>query len=273
MCCHGLWRQTLWVQILALIITSLLDCGQVQCVHPQRGIIIICHLIEQCPPYRKCYTSDSGCHFQETSWLAVVFMHWFLSLVEDPTALFLPSTKVWDTLTHHLLQLGQQHDSIFPGPTAQPTNTYWTLILCQALVLDFGDTKRRARCMPAWRSDCWEKSAETYADTEFLEDWSCHFLRTLEGQTEGRQGTEVSGKISLRRCQPNSVPGWASQGSRPLIVALYNWCFIYNWHFISLVHLMYHHISEHKIKIDWIDSATFYWDTVLRAFTRIMSFS
>lgn len=148
-------------------------------------------------------------------------------------------------------------------------NTYSVSGTCVGL---WGHQKE-TRCMPAWRSDCWEKSAETYADTEFLEDWSCHFLRTLEGQTEGRQGTEVSGKISLRRCQPNSAPGWASQGSRPLIVALYNWCFIYNWRFISLVHLMYHHISEHKIKIDWIDSATFYWDTVLRAFTRIMSFS
>lgn len=41
----------------------------------------------------------------------VVFMHCFLPLVGDPTALGLPTTKAY-SLTHHL-QLGKQHGSIF----------------------------------------------------------------------------------------------------------------------------------------------------------------
>lgn len=108
------------------------------------------------------------------------------------------------------------------------------------------------------------KLVETHEAGEFSFDRNCCLQRAFRAEREGMPRNRRGLGEPWRKCHPHRLQSCTSQRFGISIRAFYNGCFV------PRVFLTHRHSSEHKTV--WIDSTTFYWATVLRAFTRIISF-
>lgn len=190
-------------------------------------------------------------------------MHCFLSLARDPTASGLPSTKGWDILVIIYFNL-ESSMTILLSSTCSVNTQVLNASSASGTVWDAEDTEMKAPHALAWSS---HSSGKTGGNAR---SWWV-FIRSELLPTKGLRGWErrdAQGQRGLgepwRKCHPHRLQSCTSQRFGISIRAFYNGCFV------PRVFLTHRHSSEHKTV--WIDSTTFYWATVLRAFTRIISF-